>query len=134
MELMARKYAAAVALDGHLNVEGLCAMADDQSAAMALARSISNAIDEADIQRNWAKVSSKQGSAAPVPLLELGIESLEEDPFDGLDVINMEAALIAQTLLDHEQTSHTGLTRAMLAKMAEELFDADDMFDDLAVV
>jgi len=49
MQLMARKMAAAMALDGELNVEGLTAMADDESAAMALARSISNAIDTADI-------------------------------------------------------------------------------------
>ena len=35
-------------------------MADDESAAMALARSISNAIDTADIQRNRAKVGSSR--------------------------------------------------------------------------
>ena len=46
---MARKMAAAMALDGELSAEGLTAMADDESAAMALARSISNAIDTADI-------------------------------------------------------------------------------------
>ena len=133
MELMARKYAAAVALDGQLNVEGLCAMADDQSAAMALARSISNAIDESDIQRNWAKVSSKPAGATIDPMLQLGIESLEEDPFDELDLLKFEPALIAQTLLDHEEVSPTGLTRAMLAKMADELFDADDIWSpDLA--
>jgi hypothetical protein len=132
MELMARKYAAAVALDGQLNVEGLCAMADDQSAAMALAKSISNAINEADIQRNWAKVSSKPAVANPK--IKMGIESLELDPFDELDLLPFEPALLAQTLLDHEQTSPTGLTRAMLAKMAEDLFAADDMFADLTVV
>jgi hypothetical protein len=131
MELVARKYAAAVALDGQLNVEGLCAMADDQSAAMALAKSISNAINETDIRRNWAKVSSRPVTSNAV--LEMGIESIEETPYDGLDFLNFETALMAQTLLDHEKQSHTGLTRAMLAKMAEELFDADDMFADLTL-
>jgi hypothetical protein len=55
MALMARKAAAMMALDGKLDAEGLAAMADDSSAAMALARSISNAIDADDIQRNWCK-------------------------------------------------------------------------------
>jgi hypothetical protein len=130
MELIARKYAAAVALDGQLNVEGLCAMSDDQSAAMALAKSISNAINDADIRRNWAKVASKPGGQVrPNPLLEMGIQSIEDDPFDGIDLLNFESALMAQTLLDHEKTSPTGLTRAMLAKMADELFADDDDLD-----
>ena len=60
---MARKAAAMMALDGRLSVEGLAGMADDESAAMALARSISNAIDIADIQRNWAKVCSTRKPA-----------------------------------------------------------------------
>jgi hypothetical protein len=127
MELVARKYAAAVALDGQLNVEGLCAMADDQSAAMALAKSISNAINETDIRRNWAKVSSKP--AVPNAILDMGIESIEETPYDELDFLNFETALMAQTLLDHENQSHTGLTRAMLAKMADDLFADDDDLD-----
>ena len=42
-------------------------MADDESAAMALARSISDAIDSSDIQRNWVKVASN-GKPAPSPL------------------------------------------------------------------
>jgi hypothetical protein len=98
---------------------------------MALAKSISNAINDADIRRNWAKVASKPGGGQPRPnaLLEMGVQSLEEDPFDGIDLLNFESALLAQTLLDHEEKSPTGLTRAMLAKMAEELFADDDDLD-----
>ena len=64
MALMARKMAAMMALDGRLSVEGLAGMADDESAAMALARSISDAIDSADIQRNWVKVASNRRPAS----------------------------------------------------------------------
>ena len=54
MQLMARKMAAAMALDGELSAEGLTAMADDESAAMALARSIS--------KRSTPPTSSATGS------------------------------------------------------------------------
>ena len=202
----ARKMAAIMALDGRLSVEELAGMDDDESAAMALARSISDAIDSADIQRNLVKVASNRGPAsspllsfgealledepidgldilaiephliaqeildtqenagdialsrevlarmlaefdticdqgvieagrwAPDPLLQLGIDSLEEDPFDELYLLKFEPALICQTLLDHEAVSPTVLSGAMLAKMAEELFAADEMLADLAVV
>jgi hypothetical protein len=43
-------------LDCHACVPSL--MADDESAAVALAVSISNTIDTADIKRNWAKLGS----------------------------------------------------------------------------
>jgi hypothetical protein len=52
MALMARKAAAMAALDGKLDAEGLAAMADDGSVAMALARSISNDFDGDDMQRS----------------------------------------------------------------------------------
>jgi hypothetical protein len=68
---MARKAAAMMALDGKLNAEGVAAMADDGSAAMALARSISNAIEADDIQRNWAKVVSNRKPASS-PLSSFG--------------------------------------------------------------
>src|SRR5580692_7326884 len=70
MALMARKMAAMMALDGRLSVEGLAGMADDESAAMALARSISNNIETADIQRNWVKVGSTRKPATS-PLFSL---------------------------------------------------------------
>ena len=99
MALMARKMAAMMALDGRLSVEGLAGMADDESAAMALARSISDAIDSADIQRNWVKVASNRKPASS-PLISFGQALLEDEPIDGLDILAIEPHLIAQTILD----------------------------------
>ena len=138
IQLMARKMAAAMAIDGQLKMEGLSSMADDDSMAMALARSLSEAIDESEIGRNWEKIKSAAMPGTrqlvhkvkpPVldPWLAAGLESLENIPLDELDMLDMESSLMAQTLLDND----TGLARATLAKMAAELFDDDLMLVDV---
>jgi hypothetical protein len=125
MQLMARKMTAAMAPDGELSAEGLTAMADDESAAMALARSISNAIDTADIQRNWAKVGSTRKAAAS-PLL-LGLADIEEEPIDGLDILAIEPHLIARTILDcREEDCEMPLSRDVLARMFEDCVSISD--------
>jgi hypothetical protein len=132
MALMARKMAAMMALDGRLSVEGLAGMADDESAAMALARSISDAIDSADIQRNWVKVASNRKPASS-PLLSFGQALLEDEPIDGLDLLAIEPHLIAQTILDFEDAAgETTLSRDVLARMLKD-FDSigDEVLADL---
>ena len=132
MQLMARKMAAAMALDGELNVEGLTAMADDESAAMALARSISNAIDTADIQRNWLKVSSSRKPAMST-LVALGQALIEDEPIDGLDILSIEPHLIAQTLLEFEdEVGETTLSRQDLARMFADFESISD--EDLNLI
>jgi hypothetical protein len=61
MQLVARKSAAAMALDGEFSTEGLAGMASGDG-AMALVRELADAMDDADMQRSWGKVSSKGGS------------------------------------------------------------------------
>src|SRR5262249_947469 len=123
--------AAAMALDGELSAEGLTAMADDESAAMALARSISNAIDTADIQRNWVKVGSCRKPAAS-PLLPLGLASIEEEPIDGLDILAIEPHLIARTVLDRqEEGGEVRLSRDVLAGMFDDFVSIGDEELDL---
>jgi hypothetical protein len=133
MALMARKAAAMMALDGRLSAEGLAGMADDESAAMVLARSISDAIDSADIQRNWVKVASNRRPASG-PLVSFGQALLEDEPIDGLDILAIEPHLIAQTILDFEdEVGETTMTRDALARMLED-FDSigDEEFADLS--
>jgi hypothetical protein len=120
MALMARKMAAMMALDGRLSVEGLAGMADDESAAMALARSISDAIDSADIQRNWVKVASNRKPAAS-PLISFGQALLEDEPIDGLDILAIEPHLIARTILDGQvEAGELVLSRDVLARMLDD--------------
>jgi hypothetical protein len=117
MALMARKAAAMMALDGKLDAEGLAAMADDSSAAMALARSISNAIDNDDIQRNWVKVASNRKPAAS-PLVSLGDALFDDEPIDGLDILSIEPHLIAKTILDaHDDIGEIALSPDEMARM-----------------
>lgn len=120
MALMARKMAAMIALDGKLDAEGLAAMAEDGSAALALARSISNAIDADDIQRNWVKVASNRRPASS-PFISFGQALLEDEPIDGLEILAIEPHLIARTILDsQDESADIGLSREILARMLND--------------
>jgi hypothetical protein len=73
MQLMAKKMAAATALEGNFSSEGLIALAGDDNEQMALARSLSERISESEIRDAWNK--SKRHKGRPVglgrPLLRL---------------------------------------------------------------
>jgi hypothetical protein len=126
--LMARKMAAAMAIDGELNVEGLSAMSDDGSAAMQLARSLSEKMDDKEIGRNWAKVKSRTEVQPIDPAwTKLAAELIDETPLDDIDTLDMEPALLAQTLLGKD----FDLSKDTLARMAAELFDDDLMLVDV---
>jgi hypothetical protein len=104
-------------------------MADDESAAMAVARSISDAIDSSDIQRNWVKVASNR-RAASSSSISFGQALLEDEPIDGLDILAIEPHLIAQTILDTlDDVDDIVLSRDVLARMLEDFdrFGDDDL-------
>ena len=50
--------AAASALEGEFSTEGPAAMAGNDNLTMALAKNLSEGIDEKDVQRNWEKIKS----------------------------------------------------------------------------
>ena len=58
MCLMSRKMAAAQALEGEFSEDGLAAMAGEDNPQMALAKSLADRIDRADMQRSWTRVAS----------------------------------------------------------------------------
>ena len=58
MHLMSKKMAAALALEGEFSEDGLAAMAGDDNVQMALAKSMAEKIDQADMQRSWSKIKS----------------------------------------------------------------------------
>jgi hypothetical protein len=126
MALMAKKMAAMMALDGKLDAEGLAAMADDGSAALALARSISNAIEVEDIQRNWVKVASNR-KAVSSRLMSFEQALLEDEPIDGLDILAIEPHLIAKTILDwRDDVGETMLAPNLLRQMLEDIGSIGD--------
>ena len=82
-----------------------------------------NAIDTADIQRNWVKVASNRKPASS-PLISFGQALLEDEPIDGLDILSIEPHLIAQTILDtQDEAGEITLSRDVLARMFED-FDS----------
>ena len=57
MHLMSKKMAAALALESEFSEDGLAAMAGDDNMQMALAKSMAEKIDEADMQRSWSMIA-----------------------------------------------------------------------------
>jgi hypothetical protein len=118
--------AAIMAVDGRLSVKGLAGMAEDESAAMALTWSISDAIDSSDIRRNWVKVASNRKPASS-PLVSLGQALIEDEPIDGLDILAIEPHLIGKTILDAQDAiGEIALSREDLAGMFAEFESISD--------
>jgi hypothetical protein len=96
---------------------------------MALARSISESINEEDIQRNWSKVRAnvpKPTARVDDAWLRLGLESIEETPLDGLDFLSLPVAMMAKTMLDVDALEAVPtLSRDLLCRMAADLFGDD---------
>jgi len=68
MALMGKKMSAATAPEGKFSTEGLVAMAGEDNAQMALARSLSEKIEDA--QRSWSKVTgSRRMLIEPEPII-----------------------------------------------------------------
>jgi hypothetical protein len=55
MRLMSKKMAASLAVEGEFSEDGLAAIAGDDNMQMALAKSMAEKIDQADMQRSWSK-------------------------------------------------------------------------------
>lgn len=105
MQLMSRKMAAATALEGEFSTEGLVALAGDDNAQMALARNLSENMDQMDMQRCWSKVKSVPKKDKPKldrPLDK--VRELTPAPVaaDALDRLPDEVQLVAQTMLDNQ--------------------------------
>lgn len=60
MALMSKKIAAAQQLEGEFSADGLAAMAEDDNLSTALAKSMSEQVDDADMRRNWEKTGVKK--------------------------------------------------------------------------
>jgi clan AA aspartic protease (TIGR02281 family) len=104
MSLMSKKMAAALALEGEFSEEGLAAMAGDDNLQMALAKSMSEKIDSADMQRSWSKVtSSDKKKAKKKPTEKVATLAADAKP-SPLDNFPEEFQLLGQTLLDRKDT------------------------------
>jgi hypothetical protein len=91
--VISRKMAATLAPEGEFSEDGLAAMAGDDNMHMALANSMAEKIDQADVQRSWSKIkggdkkkprkeqaslAEKSRDAKPTPLCTLPIATRAE--------------------------------------------------------
>jgi hypothetical protein len=100
MSLMSKKMAAALALEGEFSEEGLAAMAGDGNVQMALAKSLAERIDDADMQRSWSKV---QSSTKKKPKKPAGLAAMAADAKPSpLDQFSPEVQLLGATMIERQ--------------------------------
>ncbi len=127
MSLMSKKMAAALALEGEFSEEGLAAMAGDGDDQMALAKSMSEKIDTADMQRNWSKVNSVTDKKRPKKKSIPTLTDLAADAMpDALDTLEAEAQLLARTILERQKKPVPASAMPDIISLSERLAQADE--------
>ena len=128
MSLMSRKMSAALALEGEFSEEGLAALSGEGDEQMALAKSMSEKIDDADMQRSWNKVKSmaekkKPAKKKPVDAIAAMAKDAKPSPLDNL---SPEEQLMASTILERQGQPVPEEAKAGIAELAARLAAADD--------
>ncbi len=128
MSLMSKKMAAALALEGEFSEEGLAAMAGEGDEQMALAKSMSEKIDDADMQRSWSKVKSLTDKKKPpkkrsIPTLA---DMAAEAKPDTLDTLREDAELLARTILERKKKPIPAAAMPDIISLAERFAKADE--------
>lgn len=122
MSLMSKKMSAAQALEGEFSEEGLAAMAGDDNLQMALAKNLSERIDEADVQRGWSKVKSgPKKPKKPTPLLDMAKDA-KKSPLDDLPI---ELQIVAETMIEDQGKLIPEEALADFPRLAKEIAKHD---------
>ena len=96
-------------------------MAGDDNLQMAMAKNLSEGIDDADMQRNWTKVKSGPKKARPVSQSVADLsKGSKPSPLDNLPI---ELQLVADSMIENQARPIP----------ADTLADLDAGFDALAV-
>ena len=99
MKLMSKKMSAAQAFEGEFSEEGLAAMAGDDNLQMAMAKNLSQGIDDADMQRNWTKVKSGPKKPKQVGQSVADLSKAKPSPLDNLPI---ELQLVADSMIENQ--------------------------------
>jgi hypothetical protein len=128
MSLMSRKMAAALALEGEFSEEGLAAMAGEGDEQMALAKSMSEKIDDADMQRSWQKVKSLNEKKKPPKKKAVATlaDLAADEPPSELDELTAEAQLLARTILERQGKPVPEEAKADIISLADSFAEADE--------
>jgi hypothetical protein len=109
MALVGKKMSAATALEGKFSTEGLVAIAGEDNAQMALARSLSEKIEDA--QRTWSRVTVSrrvqvvEPESVILPWTDLDLLSLPDLDLlslPDLDSLSLPAEMLLDTLANCE--------------------------------
>ncbi len=128
MSLMSKKMAAALALEGEFSEEGLAALSGEGDEQMALAKSMSEKIDDADMQRSWQKVKSQADKKKPAKKrapVEAIADLAKGEPTSPLDEIEEAAQLLARTVLDRQAKAVPLAAKDDIIALAERFAQAD---------
>ena len=128
MSLMSKKMAAALAHEGEFSEEGLAAMAGEGDEQMALAKSMSEKIDDADMQRSWSKVKSLTDKKKPpkkrsIPTLA---DMAANAKPDALDTLREDAELLARTILERQKKAVPAEAMPDIISLADRFAEADE--------
>ncbi len=118
MSLMSKKMAASQALEGEFSEDGLAAMAGDDNLQMALAKNLSERIDDADMQRGWAKVKSASGKKK--------MEKVKAKPKLNLDDLPMPVQMTVERIIENKAKPVPDSAKAEIAKMLAMFDDIED--------
>ena len=131
MTLMSKKMAAAQALEGEFSEDGLAAMAGEDNLQMALAKNLSERIDDSDMQRSWGKVKSgpKKTKRPGAGIAALAADS-KPSPLDKLPI---ELQIVASTMLDNASKPVPEDALSEFPRLAATLAAIDKSFDELSV-
>lgn len=137
MSLMSRKMAAAQALEGEFSEDGLAAMAGEDNAQMALAKSLSNRIDDADVQRSWGKINSGPKKLFKKPSLQIPDVRMGDVGPALFDDMPIEVQLVAESMVDsmkkkaaaEKETEDTQIPWELRPKGDEDEPEAEDDYD-----
>jgi clan AA aspartic protease (TIGR02281 family) len=128
MSLMSKKMAAALALEGEFSEDGLAAMAGDGDEQMALAKSMSEKIDDIDMQRSWTKVKSvtdrrKPARKKPVEAIAVLASNAKPSP---LDARSPEEQLMGSTILERQGEPVPDSATPDIRSLAERFAQSDE--------
>ena len=111
-----------------VSLSSVAAMAGDGDEQMSLAKSMSEKIDDADMQRSWSKVKSLTDKKKPpkkrsIPTLA---DMAADAKPDALDTLEAEAQLLARTILERQRKPVPASAMPDIISLSERLAQADE--------
>jgi hypothetical protein len=121
--------AAAQALEGKFSEDGVAAMAGEDNLQMALAKNLSERIDDADMQRTWGKVKSgpKKVKRPTTSVAEM-TKAPKPSPLDSMPI---ELQMVAETMIEDQGKPVPVEALADFPRLAADLAALDAGFDAL---